>query len=102
MYKVMQNRIQQEIEEANFVAVIGDDTSDVSNHLQIVVGENECAVAEHFQHLVGALLFIGFRRSPKSSLQQEPFEEIITFEILQIETILGEIFHWTKSCLFRI
>ncbi|XP_065070319.1 zinc finger MYM-type protein 1-like [Rhopilema esculentum] len=37
MYKIMQSKIQKEIKEADFVAVIADDTTDVSNHLQNVV-----------------------------------------------------------------
>ena len=37
MFKTMQCKIQNEINEADFVAVIADDTTDVSNHFQNVV-----------------------------------------------------------------
>ena len=37
MFKTLQNIIQKEIEQVDFVAVIADDTTDVSNHLQNVV-----------------------------------------------------------------
>ena len=37
MFKTLQSIIQKEIEQADFVAVIADDTTDVSNHLQNVV-----------------------------------------------------------------
>ena len=37
MFKTSQGTIQKEIEQADFVAVIADDTTDVSNHLQNVV-----------------------------------------------------------------
>ena len=35
--KTMQCKIQNEVKEADFVAVIADDTTDVSNHFQNVV-----------------------------------------------------------------
>ena len=37
MFKTLQSILQKEIEQADFVAVIADDTTDVSNHLQNVV-----------------------------------------------------------------
>ena len=37
MYKIMQSKIQKEIKEADFVAVMADDTTDVSNQLLNVV-----------------------------------------------------------------
>ena len=37
MFKTLQCTIQKEIEQADFVAVVADDTTDVSNHLQNVV-----------------------------------------------------------------
>ena len=37
MFTTLQCTIQKEIEQADFVAVVADDTTDVSNHLQNVV-----------------------------------------------------------------
>ena len=37
MFKNLQCTIQKEIEQADFEAVVADDTTDVSNHLQNVV-----------------------------------------------------------------
>ena len=37
MFKTLQCTIQKEIEQADFMAVVADDTTDVSNHLQNVV-----------------------------------------------------------------
>ena len=37
MIKTLQYTIQKEVEQVHFVAVIADDTTDVSNHLQNVV-----------------------------------------------------------------